>query len=305
MLAQPVPLAQAEAPGAPDLADIKGQESAKRALEVAAAGGHNLLMSGPPGAGKSMLAARVPGILPPLTPAEALEVSMIHSLAGTLADGRILRRRPFRDPHHSASLPALIGGGPRARPGEVSLAHLGVLFLDELPEFAGIRQQTHLKSYQTFPLDSICLGMADPHVLTGLIKKRAELAGEIEAAQSRLRMLVIDLDHLDATIRLFKPDIDLEDIRPKPLPPQHHAFKGEVTRIVLDTLRQSTKPMTTNELAQHVMAERGLNTADKKLVRVIGKRVGACLRHWRARGTVTARKGPGPYQVWEIVRPNG
>jgi len=135
VLGRPEPKIQDNECNPLDLKDIKGQETAKRALEVVAAGGHNLLMIGPPGAGKSMLAARLPGILPPLSAEEALEVSMIHSLAGLLEEGKLLRKRPFRDPHHSASLPALVGGGVRAKPGEVSLAHNGVLFLDELPEF--------------------------------------------------------------------------------------------------------------------------------------------------------------------------
>ncbi len=135
VMSRPVPAVRVMAGPQPDLRDIKGQESAKRALEIAAAGGHNLLMNGPPGAGKSMLAARLPSILPPLTPGELLEVSMIHSVAGALAGGELTDRRPFRAPHHSASMAALIGGGVNARPGEVSLAHHGVLFLDELPEF--------------------------------------------------------------------------------------------------------------------------------------------------------------------------
>ncbi|WP_068084609.1 YifB family Mg chelatase-like AAA ATPase [Polycladidibacter stylochi] len=118
-----------------DLSDVKGQESAKRALEVAAAGGHNMLMVGPPGAGKSLLASRLPGILPKLLPEELLEVSMIASIAGELEEGQLSPYRPFRSPHHSASMAALVGGGIKAKPGEVSLAHHGVLFLDELPEF--------------------------------------------------------------------------------------------------------------------------------------------------------------------------
>ena len=128
IMARPEPGVADSAEHLPDLTDIKGQETAKRALEVAAAGGHNLLMVGPPGAGKSMLASRLPSVLPPLLRAELLEVSMIASIAGQIAGGRLTRRRPFRAPHHSASMAALVGGGIRARPGEVSLAHNGVLF---------------------------------------------------------------------------------------------------------------------------------------------------------------------------------
>lgn len=119
----------------PDLADVKGQERAKRALEIAAAGRHHLLMVGSPGSGKSMLAARLPGILPDLAPSEALETSMVHSLAGLIASGGISRRRPFRAPHHTASMAAIVGGGKGAKPGEISLAHNGVLFMDEFPEY--------------------------------------------------------------------------------------------------------------------------------------------------------------------------
>jgi magnesium chelatase family protein len=135
LLPTPPPGKAEAAAGGPDLRQVKGQEVAKRALEIAAAGGHNLLMSGPPGAGKSLLASCLPGILPPLTPSEALEVSMVASVAGEMDGGQMKRRRPFRAPHHSASMPALVGGGLKVRPGEISLAHLGVLFLDELPEF--------------------------------------------------------------------------------------------------------------------------------------------------------------------------
>ena len=161
VLAPPKPGAVEKASVGPDLKQVKGQETAKRALEIAAAGGHNLLMIGPPGAGKSLLAACLPGILPELTPAEALEVSMVASVAGMLEGGRMSRSRPFRSPHHSASMPALVGGGLKVRPGEVSLAHLGVLFLDELPEF----QRAVLDSLRQ-PLETgvVSVARANSHV---------------------------------------------------------------------------------------------------------------------------------------------
>ncbi len=145
-----------------DLSDVKGQEVARRALEIAAAGRHHLLMSGPPGAGKSMMAARLPSILPPLTPQEALETSMIHSICGLIEAGGVSRARPYRAPHHTASMAAIVGGGRRAQPGEISLAHNGVLFLDELPEFARAVLETLRQPLET---GDVMVARANAHVL--------------------------------------------------------------------------------------------------------------------------------------------
>ncbi len=144
-----------------DLRDVKGQERAKRALEIAAAGRHHLIMIGTPGSGKFMIAARLPGILPPLTPIEALETSMIQSLCGLLDEGGINRTRPFREPHHTASMAAIVGGGRGAKPGEISLAHNGVLFMDEFPEFPRTVLETLRQPIET---GEVMVARANAHV---------------------------------------------------------------------------------------------------------------------------------------------
>lgn len=148
-------------PGHKCLSDVRGQERAKRALEIAAAGRHHLLMVGSPGSGKSMLAARLPGILPPLSAPEALETSMIHSLSGLLDEGGISRNRPYRAPHHTASMPAIVGGGRGAKPGEISLAHNGVLFLDEFPEYPRAVLETLRQPIET---GDVVVARANAHV---------------------------------------------------------------------------------------------------------------------------------------------
>ena len=159
----------------PDFKDVKGQEIAKRAAEIAASGGHNILMVGPPGSGKSMIASRIPGIMPDLTSKDILETSMLYSVSGSLREGKLITTRPYRTPHHNASMPAMVGGGTKAKPGEISLAHNGILFLDELPEFPrqvidSLRQPletkeisvSRVKSHVTYPANFQLIAAMNP-----------------------------------------------------------------------------------------------------------------------------------------------
>lgn len=140
-----------------------------------------------------------------------------------------------------------------------------------------------------------------PNTVHGLIAKRADIAGKIEHLQDELRTLVIDLDNLDHTIHLFDPTIELAEISKRPVPHRHQAFKGEVTRIVLTTLRNAKKPLTTHDVAQRVMSERGLDTANEKLLKLMVKRAGACMRHWEQKGVLKKEQGPNQFKLWSVA----
>lgn len=147
--------------------------------------------------------------------------------------------------------------------------------------------------------------MKDEHTLNGLMRKRTELTGLLEHHDAMSRQLRIDLDSLDVAIRLFEPDADLPEVKPRPLPPRHAAYKGEVARVILGTLRDSKKPLSTFDLTMHVMADRGMNTVDKRLVKTVMKRVGSACRHYRNKGVIRSNRiedGPGRPAAWEIVR---
>lgn len=247
-----------------DLRDIKGQETGKRALEIAAAGGHNLLMMGPPGSGKSMLASRLPGILPPLDAQEALEVSMIHSLAGRLEEGKLIRQRPFRDPHHSASMPALVGGGIRAHPGEISLAHHGVLFLDELPEFSrtsleALRQPletgkaviARANAHVTYPAQFQLVAAMNPCRCgylddAGRACRRAPLCGQ----DYQLKISGPLLDRIDLQVDV--PAINIQDLQGDP--------SGDSSATVLKRVQQA-RAIQKERLEIHAPEEKGRTNA--------------------------------------------
>ena len=147
------------------------------------------------------------------------------------------------------------------------------------------------------------LTKALPHVVTALIAKRAEIAGRIENLQGQLKQAVVDLDNVESTLRLFAPEIDMEAIGARKVPPAHHAFRGEVSRIILEALRDTTVPLSTSDLTERVMKERGLDLNDAPLRRTMGRRIGACLNHWRrVRGVVKSMPGPGQVLLWELTQ---
>lgn len=310
-----------------DLQDIKGQDSAKRALEIAAAGGHNLLMVGPPGAGKSMLAQRLPGILPPLEPSEALEISLIHSVAGTLEGGRLLRRRPFRDPHHSASLPALAGGGLRAKPGEISLAHLGVLFLDELPEFSRATLEALRQPLET---GRVSIARANAHVtyparvqlVAAMNPCRCGYFGDPAAACSRVPRCAADYqakisgplyDRMD--LHLDVPAVKVQDLS---LPPPGEGSSAVAERVArarqvqktrYDRVPEESRPRCNAEVDGKLLEEVATPDAEGQALllqaaerlRLTGRGYHRVLRVARTLADLAGSRGVGRPQIAEAL----
>jgi len=305
VLSRPRPAIAEEAPQALDFKDVKGQEAAKRALEVAAAGGHHLLMIGPPGAGKSMLAQRLPSILPPMDAREMLEASMIASLAGELGEGRLSRRRPFRAPHHSASQPALVGGGLKAKPGEMALAHHGILFLDELPEF----QPRVLESLRQ-PLESgeILVARANYHVtyparFQMIAAMNMCKCGNSEAGQScargprcasdyQARISGPLLDRMDIQIEL--PAVRASDLT---LPPPKEASADIAARVLAARLRQRARFESLGLTQFRTNAE-----ADGGLLEEIARPDEAGLRLLREAADAMALSARGYHRVLRVAR---
>lgn len=243
----------------PDLRDIKGQESAKRALEVVASGGHNLLMIGPPGSGKSMLASRLPGIIPGLDSREMLDVSMIASITGQMDGGNIKRIRPFRDPHHNCSMAAMVGGGKRAAPGEVTLAHNGVLFLDELPEFP----RSVLDSLrQPLETGTIMIARAEAHVtypanfqlIAAMNPCRCGYLGDASRACNKAPRCAVDYQSKISGPMFDRIDVHIEvpPVSPSDLnkPASHEGSKEVAERVAkareIQAERYKGKDITTN-----------------------------------------------------------
>ncbi len=237
------------APAGRDMRDVKGQERAKRGLEIAAAGRHHMLMVGSPGSGKSMLAARLPGILPPLSATEALETSMIHSLAGLLSEGGISRVRPFREPHHTASMAAIVGGGKGAKPGEISLAHNGVLFMDEFPEFPRAVLETLRQPIET---GDVVVARANAHIrypcrfLLVAAANPCKCGYMTDAARACARVPLCGDDYLG---RISGPLMDRFDLRVE-VPPVAYTDldlppSGDTSAMVADRVRRARKVQET------------------------------------------------------------
>ena len=233
-----------------DLRDVKGQERGKRALEIAAAGAHHMLMIGTPGSGKSMLAARLPTILPPLSAHEALQTSIIHSLAGLLDAGGISRARPFRAPHHTASMAAIVGGGRGAQPGEVSLAHHGVLFLDEFPEFPRAVLETLRQPIETgdvmvaranahinYPARFMLVAAANP-CKCGYLSDPARACGRAPICGSEYMGRISGplMDRFDLCLEL--PPVEVKDLE---LPPSGDSSASVAARVAAARARQEAR----------------------------------------------------------------